>query len=152
MRLVRVLICYASFSGNTKEVAEIIEKVLLNEQFDVQLYRIGSGKIPPPSLFDFMLVGSFTWGKGSTPDIVKKFIYELGYKPANVFVFGTGDTQFGGDDLFCKVADKLATFYHSPCKPLKVEQSPRGSQESKVIDWTKGVMEYCQKYLNKQSF
>ncbi|MDQ0341964.1 putative ribonucleotide reductase-associated flavodoxin [Lederbergia wuyishanensis] len=145
--MVRVLICYASFSGNTKETAELIAETLLKEKCNIELYRIGTGKIPDPSLFDVMMIGSFTWAKGSTPNDVKDFVYEVGYKPPNVFVFGTGDTQFGGDYLFCKAAEKLAKFYHSSYEPLKIEQSPRGSQETKVIAWTKGVMKHCQHYL-----
>ncbi|MBS4176672.1 flavodoxin [Lederbergia citrea] len=145
----RILICYASFSGNTKEVAELIEKKLLKENQDVYVYRIGSGSIPDPSLFDVMMIGSFTWGKGSTPEVVKDFIYEIGYKPPTVFVFGTGDTQFGGDLLFCHAAVKLAKFYQSSYKPLKIEQSPRGAQEEKVISWTEGVLTHCMNYLKK---
>lgn len=140
MCLVRILICYASFSGNTKEVATLIEQRLLKDGHDVFVHRIGSGSIPDPSLFDIMLLGSFTWGKGSTPEVIKDFVYELGYKPSTVFIFGTGDTQFGGDALFCNAANKLAKFYNSPYEPLKIEQSPRGSQEYKVITWTEGVL------------
>ena len=145
----RILICYASYSGNTKEVAELIEKRLMMECHEVLIYRIGSGTIPDPSLFDLMMMGTFTWGKGSTPDDVKDFVYEIGYKPPNVFVFGTGDTQFGGDTLFCNAAEKLAKFYQSPLKPLKIEQSPRGSQEMQVIKWTEGVLKHCMHYLVK---
>ncbi|MEK3886130.1 flavodoxin [Bacillus sp. FSL K6-3431] len=138
--MVRILICYASYSGNTKEVAELIEKRLLEEAYSVNVYRIGSGTIPDPSLFDVLMIGTFTWGKGATPDDVKDFVYEIGYKPPNVFIFGTGDTQFGGDTLFCHATDKLAKFYQSSYEPLKIEQSPRGSQETKVMEWTEGVL------------
>lgn len=86
------------------------------------------------------MIGTFTWGKGATPDDVKDFVYEIGYKPPNVFIFGTGDTQFGGDTLFCHATDKLAKFYQSSYEPLKIEQSPRGSQETKVMEWTEGVL------------
>ncbi|MBS4209863.1 flavodoxin [Bacillus sp. FJAT-50079] len=147
----RVLICYASYSGNTQEVAELIKKKLAEKAHDVFLYRIGpgSGEIPDPSLFDLMLIGTFTWGKGATPNEVKDFVYEIGYKPPNVFVFGTGDTQFGGDDLFCHAAVKLAKFYQSSFEPLKIEQSPRGIQEEKVLTWTEGVLTHCLNYLKK---
>ncbi|MBS4199413.1 flavodoxin [Bacillus sp. FJAT-49732] len=145
----RVLICYASFSGNTKETAELIAETLMKEQYDIKLYRIGTGQIPDPSLFDVMMIGSFTWAKGATPNDVKDFVYEIGYKPPHVYVFGTGDTQFGGDYLFCNAVEKLAKFYNSSYEPLKIEQSPRGSQESKVIAWTKGVIKHCQLYLIK---
>ncbi|MBS4217399.1 flavodoxin [Bacillus sp. FJAT-49711] len=147
--MVRILICYASFSGNTKETAELIADMLKEDHCEIELYRIGTGIIPDPSLYDVMMIGSFTWAKGSTPNDVKDFVYEIGYKPPNVFVFGTGDTQFGGDDLFCKAAEKLAKFYHSTYEPLKIEQSPRGSQELKVTAWAKGVMKHCQLYLKK---
>jgi flavodoxin I len=142
--LVRILISYASFSGNTKEVAEIIEQRLAKEGCAVEMHRIGrlNRTIPDPSQFDLFFLGTFTWGKGDTPHIVKDFVLQIGYKPPNVFVFGTGDTQFGGDDLFCKACDKLATFYGSTYAPLKIEQSPRGSQEPNVTKWTEGVLKH----------
>ncbi|MEK4405964.1 flavodoxin [Sporosarcina sp. FSL K6-6792] len=138
--MVSFLIVYASWSGNTQEVAEMIEETLVAENIAVTTYRIGGGVIPNPRDFDAMLLGSFTWEQGSTPDEVKDFVADVGYKPDNVYVFGTGDTQFGGDALFCHAAVKLARFYASPYEPLKIEQSPRGIQQEKVIEWSKGVI------------
>ncbi len=143
--MVRILICYASWSGNTKEVAEIIESILVGHKYDVTMHRIGSGDTPDPSDFDAMIIGSFTWGKGQTPSLVKDFVYNIGYKPPNVFVFGTGDTQFGGDDLFCNAAVKLGKFYETTYEVLKIEQSPRNCQEDIVTSWTEGVIQHCLK-------
>jgi flavodoxin I len=140
--MVSFLIVYASWSGNTQEVAEMIEETLVAENIVVTTYRIGGGVIPNPRDFDAMIFGSFTWEHGSTPDEVKDFVADVGYKPANVYVFGTGDTQFGGDALFCHAAVKLARFYASPYEPLKIEQSPRGVQQEKVIEWSKGVIRH----------
>lgn len=140
------LIAYLSYSGNTKEVAEIIEEQLRAEGLQLDMHRIG---IDPPvdaQHYDFIFLGSFTWDMGSTPDEVKDFVLEVGYKPENVAVFGTGETQFGGDELFCLAVDKLATFYHSKWPGLKIEQSPRGSQEKKVKDWVEGVLHYARSY------
>ncbi|WP_038111197.1 flavodoxin [Tuberibacillus calidus] len=147
--MVRVLICYASYSGNTEEVAEGIQKRLLEMGMDGDLYRIRPRltDLPNPSEYDAFVIGSFTWVKGSTPKLVKDFVAKLGIKPHPVFVFGTGDTQFGGDGLFCRAADKLARFYASPFPPLKIEQSPRGDQEMIVDEWTKGVADYCRQNL-----
>ncbi|HJF30384.1 MAG TPA: flavodoxin [Sporosarcina psychrophila] len=146
--MVSFLIVYASWSGNTQEVAEMIEETLVSENIDVVTYRIGGGTIPNPRHFDVMLFGSFTWEQGATPDEVKDFVADVGYKPDNVYVFGTGDTQFGGDTLFCHAAVKLARFYGSTYEPLKIEQSPRGVQEEKVIEWSKGVIRHW-KNLNE---
>ncbi|MGM7634222.1 flavodoxin [Bacillus sp. Hm123] len=136
------LIAYASWSGNTEEVAELIAEQLQNQQFDVTLYQIGTDPVPNVRAFDALFLGSFTWDRGSTPDSVKDFVAEVGYKPQHVYVFGTGDTQFGGDELFCHAAVKLARFYESRYEPLKIEQSPRGQQEKKVLEWTKGVTQH----------
>lgn len=146
--MVSFLIVYASWSGNTQEVAEMIEETLVAQNIAVTTYRIGGGVIPNPRDFDAMLFGSFTWEQGSTPDEVKDFVADVGYKPDNVYVFGTGDTQFGGDALFCHAAVKLARFYASPYEPLKIEQSPRGIQQEKVIEWSKGVIRHW-KNLNE---
>ena len=136
------LIAYASWSGNTQEVAELITENLESEGVEVDTHRIGIGVIPDIKQYDAFCIGSFTWEKGATPEEVKDFVADVGYKPELVYVFGTGDTQFGGDDLFCKAAEKLAKFYHSPFEPLKIEQSPRGIQEQTVTNWTKGVLEH----------
>ena len=140
--MVSFLIAYATWSGNTEEVAELIEQTLRTNMAEVTMHRIGRSPVPNVADFDCFMIGSFTWEKGATPDEVKDFVLDVGYKPKHVYVFGTGDTQFGGDALFCAAAQKLAKFYHSAYPPLKVEQSPRGTQEQAVIEWTEGVMKH----------
>lgn len=140
--MVSFLIAYATWSGNTQEVAEIIEETLRANDIEVTSFRIGGGVIPSPHDYDAMIIGSFTWDKGATPDEVKDFVADVGYKPEHVYVFGTGDTQFGGDALFCHAAVKLARFYESDYIPLRIEQSPRGKQEEQVVTWTEGVIKH----------
>ena len=127
-------------SGNTEEVSDLIEEELSKAGVYVLAHRIGAYLAPSPREFDAMFIGTYTWDKGSTPGEVKDFVADLGHKPDDVYVFGTGDTQFGGDALFCKAADKLATFYMSGLDTLKIEQSPRGTQEIKVREWAKGAV------------
>lgn len=136
----RSLIAYLSYSGNTKEVAEIIAEQSRSDGMTAEMHRVG---IDPPidaSEYDYIFLGTFTWDMGRTPDEVKDFVLEVGYKPEHVAIFGTGDTQFGGDALFCRAVDKLVTFYHSRWPGLKIEQSPRGSQENEVKKWIEGVL------------
>jgi flavodoxin I len=143
MRMVsklKALIAYLTYSGNTQEVARLIANELQAKGIDTAVHRIGIDPPVNPSSYDVIFIGTFTWDRGSTPEEVKDFILEVGYKPNNVAVFGTGDTQFGGDDLFCKAVDKLVKFYESPWPGLKVEQSPRGKQEQKVKEWVEGVL------------
>ncbi|MET3576189.1 flavodoxin [Bhargavaea ullalensis] len=137
----RVLIAYATYSGNTLETAELVAGELEASGCRADLHRIGAERVPDVSHYDALIVGSFTWAEGSVPEEVKDFILDVGYKPPRVYVFGTGDTQFGGDDLFCRAAVKLARFYESSLPPLKVEQSPRGVQEARVRKWAAGLLE-----------
>ncbi|HLS09457.1 flavodoxin [Lentibacillus sp.] len=136
----KALIAYLSYSGNTKETAELIADHLSSDGVAADMHRIG---IDPPvdaSAYDLIFIGTFTWEMGLTPDEVKDFVLEVGYKPDNVAVFGTGETQFGGDELYCRAVVKLAKFYNSKWDGLKIEQSPRGSQEQLVIEWLEGVL------------
>lgn len=139
-KLMRTVICYHSYSGNTEEVAEIIRKSLVSAEFSVDTHRIGTSSVPSMQSYDLIFVGTFTWGQGQTPEEVLDFVYEIGYKPKNVAVFGTGDTQFGGDVLFCKAAEKLHKFYESEYPLLKIEQSPRGHQKPIVQKWVKNII------------
>lgn len=136
------IVCYLSYSGNTEEVAELIKDQLVTSGYDVDMYMIGFGTVPDLSTYNQLFFGTFTWDKGSTPEEMKDFVREVGYKPDNVYVFGSGDTQFGGDDLFCGAVDKLRIFYNSTYEGLKIEQSPRGSQEKIVTKWIEGVLEH----------
>lgn len=142
----RAIIAYLSYSGNTQEIAELIEHSLKNKKFTVEMHRIG---IDPPidaEKYDYVFLGTFTWDYGMTPDEVKDFVLEVGYKPENVAVFGSGDTQFGGEELYCLAVDKLVKFYHSPWAGLKIEQSPRGSQEKIVKEWLEGVVQHVRTF------
>lgn len=146
MNHMNVLVCYLTYGGNTQEVAELIQAHLMEQGHAVSMYRLESGPNPDLGAFDAIFLGTFTYLQGSTPEEMKDFVYDVGYKPSNVYIFGTGDTQFGGDELFCRAADRLAKFYESRFPPLKIEQSPRGSQEQLVREWTEGVLEQCLVY------
>ncbi len=138
----KYLIAYLSYSGNTEEIAQYIEARLHYDGAEVDTYEIGYGMIPDVSQYDKIFLGTFTWEYGYTPDEIKDFVSEVGYKPKNIAVFGSGDTQFGGDDLFCRAVDRLVTFYQSPWDGLKIEQSPRGYQERLIDQWLEGVLKY----------
>ena len=142
----KALIAYLSYSGNTEEVAHMIDDKLHQEDITTVVHEIGLDMPVDAELFDIIFIGTFTWEYGETPDEVKDFVLEIGYKPDNVYVFGTGDTQFGGEDLFCLAATKLARFYHSKHDPLKIEQSPRGMQEMSVTNWLEGVLDDVRSY------
>lgn len=138
--IMNAVIAYHTYSGNTQEIAELIEFELIKYIKNVSMHRIGIDSPVRLHEDDILFLGTFTWDYGKVPDEVKDFIAELGYKPHRVAVFGSGDTQFGGEELFCKAVDKLSNFYNSRAGSLKIEQSPRGMQEKNIINWTKEVL------------
>lgn len=134
----KCFIAYLSFSQNTKEIAELIHHICMSNNITAKLHDISTEIAPTRNeleQYDILYLGTFTWDQGSTPDEMKDFVADLNYKPDNVAVFGSGDTQFGGDEMYCRAVDKLVTFYNSPYVGLKIEQSPRGSQESSISHW-----------------
>src|SRR5699024_3012886 len=95
----KAIICYLSYSGNTEEIAEIIEMALIEDNVDIDMHEIAIDTSVYLEKSDFIFIGTFTWEYGSPPDEVKDFVLEIGYKPDNIAVLGSGDTQFGGDEL-----------------------------------------------------
>jgi len=137
----RALIVYVSYSGNTEEVAEIVGNELTKNGFSIDYYRLEVDPPLPVEEYDYIFLGTFTWDYGEVPIEVKDFILDVGYKPENMAIFGTGDTQFGGIEQYCQAVDKLVKFYESPWPGLKIEQSPRGSQEIEVKKWVGGILQ-----------
>lgn len=142
----KVLLVYASMSGNTEEVAEIIHKKLNKKGVGVDCFYIGiSTKLNYNSLnekikdYDAIFIGTYTWDLGYAPDEISDFVESIQMDDAPVYVFGTGETQFG-DELFCIASDKIAHYYNSPHKVLKIEQSPRGMQEEKAEKWVVDII------------
>src|SRR5690625_7264667 len=119
----KAIICYLSYSGNTEEIAEIIEMALIEDNVDIDMHEIGID--PPVNLekYDFIFIGTFTWDYGSTPDEVKDFDLEVVYKPDNIAEFGSGDTLSGVDELFCRAVDRMAKCNVSTITDLKIVQS-----------------------------
>lgn len=127
-------------------MAERIQHILERADIAADMHEIGLDRPVDASRYDLIFIGTFTWEYGETPDEVKDFVLEIGYKPENVYVFGTGDIQFGGEEIFCLAARKLAWFYNSTQKALEIEQSPRGAQENIIDEWMKGVLQNVRSY------
>lgn len=136
----RILILYATFSGNTEEVAEIISDYLKEYGHEVVLSR----NIPEDfESFDLLLLGTFNWGKGRVPDVMKRMVAEIGPKHDNVAIFGSGDSQFG--KYYGMAIKNLANYYSSKYPALVVEQSPRGYADEgvqlrKINEWVQEVL------------
>lgn len=148
MKKANVLVAFTSYSGNTKEVAEIIADHLETNGHNVKMVwsdDVSDILFEGCDEFDYYIFGTFTWGSGELP-VEWSSVNLLSYlKGKPVSVFGTGDTQFGGDRLYNNAVyilmDELQLAgMDVSIQELTIEQSPRGSQEQEVREWTDGII------------
>lgn len=60
----KAIICYVSYSGNTEEIAELLQNQLVTLHYQVDTYCIGIGDLPDLQLYDLVFIGTFTWDQG----------------------------------------------------------------------------------------
>jgi len=141
----KAAIVYASMSGNTEEVAELIAKACSDMQVeptmifadDVTTYQL----VP----YDIVYFGSYTWGDGQLPDemrdCLKLVLKESPHKIPQAAVFGTGDKMFV---KYCRAVDEMAYHLSKFGVPLagellKIEQSPR-NRPHLVKEWARRTL------------
>src|SRR5690625_4431442 len=136
--VMKCLIMYVTYSGNTEEIAEYMESYLRERGVDVTMVDVTvrlSFDVGQLSDYDLIFLGSFTWDYGAVPDELEDFLANVSLVDKRVAVFGSGDTQFGGLPLYCKAVDTLVARFRSEWEGLKIEQSPRGEQVGIIKQW-----------------
>ncbi|MGB6406286.1 MAG: flavodoxin domain-containing protein [Planococcus donghaensis] len=124
----RTAIVYASVSGNTEHLAEMLQTAMLNREIPVELYRIDEFSLEELPCFDSVIIGTYTWGSGEIPEEMHKLyqaIEQLGNKELRTAVFGTGDSFFAE---FCGAVDRFRDMLYvktSLIASLKVELMPQ---------------------------
>ena len=152
--LPRVLILYATNSGNTyyvaHRIAEELENALKKRKIPVTVQSVGD--VAPDILdeFDTIILGSCTWNRhtatakyeeGQLQDQMQKFVDEFKKKRLSTkkfAVFGLGDSDYM---KFCAAADHLEKFIadiHGAKigETLRIDSFPHG-QEKMIDAWTR---------------
>ena len=130
-------------TGNTLMVAELIKATLWKQ------YAYHSEIVAPKDNvnidgYDLVFLGAYTWGDGELPKKMRAYLSkilidnELLVYP-RFSIFGTGDTQWGGENLinYCRAVDAMY-FYcnkyaNKPIAKLKIEQSPVSKFQQKEV-------------------
>ena len=138
-----IAIVYSSMSGNTEEVASLIEATHRERRDRVTRFesdRIGPKEARSLASYDLVYFGSYTWADGVLPEEMKDafrlILKEEQVAISQAAVFGTGDKMFVH---FCRAVDEMAYHLSKYGVPLvgellKIEQSPR-NQPYNVHHW-----------------
>lgn len=107
MALVKIV--YASMTGNTEEISEILENTIQDAGFDVEREECSEVDIDFFDDADACIIATYTYGDGELPFEFEDFFDELEEKDLTGKIFGvvgSGDREYG--ELFCKSAHDFA--------------------------------------------
>lgn len=112
------LIVYASLTGNTEEIADILAEALEDLGVEVDVKECTAAQASEFHNYDITVVATYTYGTdGDLPDEIVDFYEELGEEDLTGKVYGalgSGDTFY---DKFCQsVLDFDDQFAHTGAK------------------------------------
>ncbi|MGH1646374.1 flavodoxin [Enterococcus gilvus] len=98
-------IVYASMTGNTEEIADIVAEAFENLDLDVEIDECTQVEAEDFEDADICVVATYTYGEGDLPDEIVDFyedLQELDLSGKIFGVCGSGDTFY---DQYCKSVD-----------------------------------------------
>ena len=99
-------IVYASLTGNTEEIADIVSEALENLDITVEMNECSDVDADDFMDADICIIASYTYGDGDLPDEIVDIyddLQDLDLSGKIFGVVGSGDTFYG--DMFCKSVD-----------------------------------------------
>lgn len=130
----RLAIVYSSVTGNTEQLAEMVQEAAQNQGITIELYPVDEFPLSQLQWLDVVMIGTYTWGSGEIPEEMHSLyqaIEKLGRKELRTAVFGTGDSFFAE---FCGAVDQFRDMLYTQTKlvaTLKVELMPQPSDEAR---------------------
>lgn len=142
----KIAVIYASMSGNTEAIADIIVDELKEQQHEVTVKEIYD--IDSASEFvsdDLTFIGMYTWGDGDYPDECLDMMNELEQLDLDQYpfaVFGSGDTAY---PEFCGALDHLKELIEQQNgkvigEPLKIDGSPDEDGEVEIKKFVSDIL------------
>ncbi|MGQ4252747.1 flavodoxin [Bacillus subtilis] len=139
--MAKILLIYATMSGNTEAMADLIEKGLQEALAEVD--RFEAMDIDDAQLFtdyDHVIMGTYTWGDGDLPDEfldLAEDMDEIDFSGKTCAVFGSGDTAY---EFFCGAVDTLEAKIKERggdivLPSVKIENNPEGEEEEELINF-----------------
>lgn len=104
-------IVYASLTGNTEEIADIVAEAFENADIEVKINECTQVDAEDFKEADICVVATYTYGDGDLPDEIVDFYEDLQELDLTGKVFGvcgSGDTFY---DEFCKSVDDFEAVF-----------------------------------------
>ncbi|MFA5573657.1 MAG: flavodoxin [Brumimicrobium sp.] len=150
----KALIVYASLTGNTEGISEVLHQEL--EDLNVKVERFECTQIDASEFlkYDICVIGTYTWGReGELPDEMNPFFDDmknLDLKGKIFGVFGSGEEDYG---YFCKSADDFATLFielgaKKGAETIKIEAEVSSEEDVQIIQ--KFAKELVTTYSNQK--
>lgn len=144
----KVFIGYASMSGNTEDIATLLQDVLSAKGCEVVMESLEDVNAEVMEEYDCVFIGAYTWGDGDLPYEAEGFYEELNgltFHGKKAACFGSGDQEF---PRYCEAVDLFAhKLVESGCSVfdeyLKIELAPETDEQveecrqfaEKVYEW-----------------
>lgn len=143
----KVCIVYASMTGNTEEISNII-KDTLNEKIEVDSFAMDLIDVADVLHYDFILLGAYTYGDGDIPYEAEDFydqLDETNLTGKKFACFGSGDSFYEyychAPVLFERRIEERGGIVVVPT--LKIELAPDDElQKQKCIDFANEVLKH----------
>jgi flavodoxin I len=146
-------IIYASLTGNTEEIAELIADGIRETGAEVDIRSVENSNAEQLLQYRGYLLGAYTWGDGELPDEFIDFcdeMDEINLRGSKAAVFGSGDSGF---DIYCGAVDYLEDKLRE-CgaimlqESLKVEYGPNTDEKVLCREFGISFAKACRAVLN----
>jgi flavodoxin short chain len=133
-------IVYASMTGNTEKIAELVDEQLSSLGLETELNECTDVEASDFQDADVCVIATYTYGEGELPDEIADFyedLQEVDLSGKIYGVIGSGDKSY--DDLFCKAVDDFEEAFEKTgaakgAEGVKIEFAPEEDEDIENIE------------------
>lgn len=152
-----ILIAYVSMSGNTEDIAHLLQHTLTTAGYTVVVSDdLESLHVNSLLEYDGVLLGAYTWGDGDVPYEAEGFVddlYDADLDALPCAAFGSGDTDY---PKYCAAVDTIEDALRSASgmiavPSLKIEFDPNTEAKREAcVSFATTFMERLEKHKKVQ--
>lgn len=151
----KAIIVYASWTGNSKEIAEILAESFEEQNIEVEVHECQQVDAAAFLNADICVVSTYTFGSnGDLPDEIVDFYYDLGKLDLSGKIFGvlgSGEEHYG---YYCKSVEDFDKKFNSTgairgTDLLKIELDPDQDDVERIEVFSSNLLKSYQRIHTK---